>query len=226
MSDRVKLIEALRELVGEGLRQDDPYPVAVPASIAEAAACLRLARECGFVVLPLGSGSSFPADFSLRRQNVLAVSSARLAGMERVSPYAVRVLSGTPTAAVLRAADSPRRTLGGLLCDVPRGPGVSALGALWRRVRRMEWINSRGETTDLAGPLCMSTTDPALAALVVGSRGRLGFVTALEIAGTAPIVVENETVPRSDSLPAGAAESAVSRLDAQRVADEAGLFQW
>jgi hypothetical protein len=87
-------------------------------------------------------------------------------------------------------------------------------------------INGRGEVTDLAGPLCISTTDPALAALVVGSRGRLGFVTALEIAGTAPIVVENETVPRSDSLPAGAAESAVSRLDAQRVADEAGLFQW
>jgi FAD/FMN-containing dehydrogenase len=226
MSDRVKLIEALRELVGEGLRQEDPHPVVVPGTIAEAAACLRLARECGFVVLPFGSGSSFPVDFALRRQDVLAVSSARLAGMERLSPYAVRVLAGTPTAAVLRGADLPRHTLGGLLCDVHRGPGVSILGALWRRVRRIEWINGRGETADLAGPLCMSATDPALAALVVGSRGRLGFVTALEIAGTAPIVVENETVPRSDSLPVGAADSAVSRLDTQRVADEAGLFQW
>jgi len=226
MSDRAKLIEALRDLVGSGLRQEDPHPVVVPGTLEEAAGCLRVARECGFVVLPLGSGSSFPADFALRRQNVLAVSSARLAGMERLSPFAVRVLAGTPTAAVLRAVDSPRRTVGGLLCDAHRSNGTSALGALWRRVRRMELINARGEITDLAGPLCISTTDPALAALVVGSRGRLGFVTALEIAGTVPIVVENETVPRSDSLPAGAAESVVSRLDAQRVADEAGLFQW
>jgi len=226
MSDRAKLVEALRSLVGIGLRQEDPHPVVVPANLEEAAGCLRLAREWDFVVLPLGSGSSFPADFALRRQNVLAVSSARLAGMERLSPFAVRVLSGTPTATVLRAVDSPRRTLGGLLCGVHRDNGTSALGALWRRVRRIELINGRGEVCDLAGPLCASTADPALAALVVGSRGRLGFVTALEIAGTAPIVVENETVPRSDSLPAGVAESAVSRLDAQRVADDAGLFQW
>jgi FAD/FMN-containing dehydrogenase len=226
MSDRAKLIEALRDLVGEGLRQEDPHPVVVPGTVAEAVDCLRVARDCGFVVLPLGSGSSFPADFALRRQNVLAVSSARLSGMERLSPFAVRLLSGTPVGAVIRAGDSPHRTLGGLVCDVHRGNRASTLGALWRRVRRMELINGHGEITELAGPLCISATDTALASLAVGSRGRLGFVTALEIAGTVPIVVENETAPRSDSLLANAAESAVARLDAQRVADEAGLFQW
>lgn len=226
MSDHAKLVEALRDLVGGGLRQEEPRPVVVPRTVQEAAGCLRVAREFGFVVLPLGSGSSFPADFSLRRENVVAVSSARLTGMERLSPFAVRVLAGTPTSVVLRAVDSPRRTLGGLICDAPRGHGVAALGALWRRLRRIEMITSRGEITDLAGPLCGSTADPALAALVVGSRGRLGLVTALEIAGTVPMVVENETVPRSESLPAGTAESVIARLDAQRVADEAGLFQW
>jgi FAD/FMN-containing dehydrogenase len=226
MSDRAGLIETLRNLVSGGLRQEEPRPVVVPATVEEAAGCLRAAHEFGFVVLPLGSGSSFPADFSLRRENVLAVSAARLAGMERLSPFDVRILAGTPTAAVLRAVDSPRHTLGGLVCDVLRGRGVLALDVLWRRLRRVELINNGGQITTLAGPLCGSAGDCALATLIVGSRGRLGMVTALEICGPVPIVAENEMASRSDSLPAGATGCAVTRTEVQRLADECGLFQW
>jgi FAD/FMN-containing dehydrogenase len=226
MSERVRLVEALRSLVGAGLRQEDPYPVAVPASVTEAVGCLCAARDYGFVVLPLGSGSSFPPDFALRRKNVLAVCTARLAGMERLSPFAVRLLAGTPVAGVLRAVDTPRRTLGGLVCDTHRGHQAAVADALWRRVRRVELLDSRGEIVALAGPLCSSTGDSALASLLIGSRGRLGLVTAIEISGTVPVAVENEMVPRSDSLPAAAAQSVVARPDAQRIADESGLFQW
>jgi FAD/FMN-containing dehydrogenase len=226
MNDRERLSAALRDLIGDGLRQETPYPVVLPRTADEAVQCVRAARDFGFTVLPLGSGSSFAADFTLRRENVMAIAAVRLSGIERISPFTLRIQSGTSVTAVLRGVESARRTVGGLICELHRGNGLVPFSALWRRVRRVELIDGHGEITEWAGLLCTKNEDFALSSIIPGSRGRLGFVTALDIAGTIPIHVYDESSTLPDSLPAAATESAIGRSDVHRMTDTAGLFQW
>ncbi|RPH95340.1 FAD-binding oxidoreductase [candidate division KSB1 bacterium] len=226
MSAQTELTSQLREIAEQSILQEEPYPVVAPASVEDATAMIRAARDHSFRVMVLGSGSSFPEDFSLHRSNVMAVLSVKLTGMEPLSPFTVRVYCGTPAAALFENAENlPRRTLGGLLCSIYRSGEESVLSNLWPRIRQLQVITGLGELHHLAGPAGFQAYDCGAANVLLGSRGRLGMITAAELLCPFPIVERNQD---GDSLRAayGSGETSISRTDLQPLFDSSGLFQW
>ena len=80
-------VEIVQQITGAALLQETPYPVVAPTTVEAAAQCVRAAREQRFSVLVLGSGSSFPPDFHVLRENLLALMTIRLTGAQRVSAF-------------------------------------------------------------------------------------------------------------------------------------------
>jgi FAD/FMN-containing dehydrogenase len=219
------LISELREAVGDALVQESPYPVVAPRSVEIAAKTVMLARQNQFHVMVVGSGSSFAADFSVLRNNLLAILTTRLAGVERISPFACRVLSGTPVATVVRDPDAARKTIGGLLADSPRAENGRALRAFWSRVRAIEALTADGQVHRVT---CANSGHSAFptATMFRGTRGRLGMITAIELVGPIPIAADVDEAERLVAFNSGRGDPALSQHDLQQALDRDGIFQW
>jgi len=226
MSARAELELSLKEIVGKGLRQDAYYPVVAPKTPEEAAQVIRAARDHQFNVLVLGNESSRPPQLSALRDNILVILNVWLTGIERLSPFSVRVLGGTPVASVVHGgSEPPRKTVGGLICSASVSSHEVTLRALWSRVRCAEVITANGEIQRFAAPSAVSIEDPATANLLIGSRGRLGMVAAVELMKPIPIAVQ-DSKEREKSNHVGRDETLFSQTDAQMLLDPHGLFQW
>ncbi|MDD5087257.1 MAG: FAD-binding protein [bacterium] len=223
------LIQHLRDLGDGVLLQDEPYPVVAPQSIEQLQSCIAAARNEGSVVLPLGNGSSFPKDFSLLRERVLAVMTIRLQGTDYSSPFSVHVASGTPVSAVIADfAGGGRRTLGGLFADARMGTTDPLLRAVWSRTRAIDIITGDARLVTLAGPARCGAHD-GTASWLIGSRGRLGVLVSVELVPPLPVHVMEDL---SDEKVRGAAigpvgeSSVLSSGDIRSKLDPHGLFQW
>jgi FAD/FMN-containing dehydrogenase len=225
MSARADLEAALQEVVGKGLRQDAFYPVVAPRTAEETAQVVRLARDYQFSVLVLGNESSKPPQLTGLRENILVILNVWLTGIQKLSPFAARVMSGTPVSSVIRdGSEPPRKTLGGLICGTPGAHHDASLRALWPRVRYVEIITAGGDLQRFAAPGAASTDDPAMANLLLGSRGRLGVITAVEVTTPLPIPVTDSS--ERATLGAAVGEPLLSQKDVQSLLDPHGLFQW
>jgi len=226
MSARTELEEELKEIVGKGLRQDAFYPVVAPRTPEQTAQVVRAAREHLFSVMVLGNECSKPPQLSALHENILVILNVWLTGIERTSPFAVRVLSGTPASSVVHGgSEPPRKTIGGLICGAAGGEHDATLSALWPRVRSLDVIVASGEMQRFAAPTTASFDDPATANAFLGSRGRLGVIASVELATPIPVVVQNgedRGAPRTSS----AGEALLTQKDVQLLLDPNGLFQW
>jgi len=227
MSALDDMTTSLRESVGTALIQERPFPVVAPTTMEDAAATVRAASEHGFRVLTLGSGSSFSADFAVRHADTVAVMMAKLVGVSALSPFSMRVLSGTPVRAVLRGApDNARKTIGGWIAGGRGGLQDAAFRALWRQVRFAEVLDSRGEMRRFASSTQTGSGDTWPAEVLIGSRGRSGAIIALELAPPVPV-----SAPDTDDEPRAArsdgyGEAVILRRELELVMDGDGVFQW
>jgi len=226
VSLRTELEASLREIVGKGLRQDAYYPVVAPKTAGELSQVVRAAREHKFNLLVLGNESSKPPQHSTLRENILVVLNVWLTGIEKLSPFSVRVLSGTPISSVVNGGSAPpRKTLGGLICGASGSHRDVTLRTLWSHVRCLEVITASGELQRFSAPMVASAEDPATANLFLGSRGRLGIVASVELIKPIPIPV----LGVSESNTQGTTErneSLISHEDVQVLLDPDGLFRW
>jgi FAD/FMN-containing dehydrogenase len=226
MSARAELEAVLKEIVGKGLREDAYYPVVAPRTPEETALVVRAARDHRFSVMVLGNESSKPPQLSSLRDNILVILHVWLTGIQKLSPFSVRVLSGTPVSSVVRdGSEPPRKTIGGLICGTPGAHLDASLRALWPRVRSLEVITANGDVAHFATPAAVSTEDPATANLFLGSRGRLGVVTSVELTTPLPISVTDAS-ERVSTRKAVSEEPLLSQKDVQLLLDPNGLFQW
>ncbi|HEY3294423.1 MAG TPA: FAD-binding protein [bacterium] len=226
MSAREELEAELREIVGKGLRQDAFYPVVAPKTPEQTAQVVKAARDHRYNVLVLGNESSKPPQLSTLRENILVILNVWLTGIEKVSPFSVRVLGGTPVSSVVRGgSEPPRKTIGGLICGMAGSDHDASLRALWSRVRSIDVILSTGEIQKFAGPGTVSVEDPAGANLFLGSRGRLGVIAAVEMATPIPVAVLDGN-DRANGRTPEAGEPLLSPKDIQTLLDPNGLFQW
>jgi FAD/FMN-containing dehydrogenase len=225
MSSRYEILAALREIGGKSLLQEEPYPVLAPRTVELAAQIFQTARESEHKILIIGSGSSFPPNFSVLRDNVVAVMTVGLMGIEHLTPFCARILSGTPSAHVFKGESIEKRTLGGLVCDAATKSGDGLRQSFWTRIRAVEVLTATGEVQRFAGAAQATLDDPALANLFVGSAGRLGMITAFEVATPLPILSETARDQRM-AFEGGAGDAAISAKDAQLLLDPNGLFQW
>lgn len=226
MSARTDLESDLKEILGKGLRQDASYPVVAPRTPEQTAQAVRVARDHHFNVMVLGNESSKPPQQSSLRENILVILNVWLTGIEKLSPFSVRILSGTPVSSLVRGgSEPPRKTVGGLICGTLGTSEDASLNALWRRARSVEVITASGEIQRFAAPASASMEDPATANLFLGSRGRLGVVASVELTAPLPIIVE-AVGERGAPIKSEYREPLISQREVQMLLDPNGLFQW
>jgi len=228
MSGTNTLLTRLRDLGDGVLLQEQPYPVVAPYSLEQAIACISAAREEACVVMPLGSGSSFPKDFRLLRERLLAVMTIRLQGSCSISPFAIQVLSGTPVSTVVNNhAQEGRRTLGGLIAGARTGMNDSLLRSVWMRTRAMNVIAGEGRILTFSGPARCGSHDDA-AGWLVGSRGRLGLIVSVELAPPLPVYANELIEEELRGSLTGSCEGdfVLSSGEIRSCLDSPGLFQW
>ena len=218
-------VSVLRDIAGEHLIQEAPYPVVAPLSLEMLAQILQHARSESLRILPLGMGSSFDQDFKLSYANVIAVMSGGLSGIQRVSAAAFRIAGGTPLSRLLRSdIVHEHKTVGGLIAGAS-GIHDPVEKALWSRLTAIEVMNSEGKLLRFAGACSSSAEDPGMAQLFFGSQGRLGMITAVELRGPLPLDVEIFE-SRTGGATLSTFEPALKRTELMRLMDPDGLFAW
>jgi len=168
-----------------------PDSVVRPGSVAEVAAVMEWASAEGVGVLPCGTGWwAAPVDGD---GAFVALSSARLAGIETYEPADLTLTAGagTPFAEVDQAFrahrqwapfDPPfadRRSLGGLVAEGTSGPLRTGYGELRNHVLGMTVVTGDGRTLRLGGGVVKNVAGYDLLKAMVGSRGRLGVITSV-----------------------------------------------
>ncbi|MCB9357112.1 MAG: FAD-binding oxidoreductase [Calditrichaeota bacterium] len=217
-----------QETLGEkrfGLRQTTPFPVAVPDDPNAMAEIVRLCAETGYRVLPMGSGSSFPDNFSLKSDRTFAIAASRLRGTGRTESGYAYCGAGAPIDVILGdAAETERKTAGGLLCGKSNAHSRRAALELWQRIRRIDVISSRGELMSFSGPASPAFHLNLSGSILIESRGKLGIVIGVEFdAARFPLVLDTRTLCSS----AGSRiEPVISRGPAVRTLDSVSLFDW
>ncbi len=216
---------SLRDIAGESLIQETPYPVVAPRSTETLALVLQYARVENLRVLPLGTGSSFDSDFELPNSKIIAVLSGGFSGIEKLTPTGFRILSGTPLTRLFRVGTvHEHKTLGGLIAGAA-GVREDSEKAIWSHLLKLEVMNGDGELLQFAGSNRAAAHDPGLASLLFGSQGRMGIIVSADLRGPLPL----ET-PETDTRPVGAVlspnESVAKRMELARVLDPNGLFAW
>lgn len=208
-----------------GLMQEKPYPVASPVTVEALAAIVQACSELNWRVLPLGQGSSFPTNFSLRSERTFAVSTAKLREMSRLSNGRTYCQPGVPIQRILVSEHLlQRKTIGGLICGTGDNETRNTARSFWQSVHCIELIDSKGRTVVMPGPsstlyhLCPSSL------ILLESRGKAGIVVGIEFCvDELPFVIGAKKLgtTASDSL-----SSPLSRQASVRSADALSLFDW
>ena len=217
---------SLPDVAGDALLQEAPYPVIAPRSVETLTMIVQYARLEGLKVMVLGTGSSFADNFRLSSANVIAIMTYRLNGLQHVSPFVTRILSGTPLARLFTGdIMTERKTLGGLIAGCQPGRDAAA-GVVASRLLAVEMINAEAQSVRLAASNTAHSGDPGLANALFGSQGRAGIITAVEVSRSLPWNLQTESA--TDGLvPSPASHDAViKRTDVIRFMDPDGLFAW
>ena len=217
---------ALQDVAGDSLLQETPYPVVAPRTIETLMLVVQYARIEGLKVVVLGAGSSFADNFRLPHHRVLAVMTYRLGGIQQLSPYTIRILSGTSITRLFGSnAITPHRTIGGLIAG-GRLDRDSVASLILSHLLTLEIINPEAKIVRLAGPGAASSDDPGLARAVFGSKGHFGVITAIEVARSLPREIKSEPGPEVFTPAASTYESPIKPTDICRLFDPDGLFAW
>jgi len=208
-----------------GLMQEKPYPVAAPATVEAVALILAECARIGWRVLPLGSGSSFPANFSLRSDRTFAITTSRLREISREESGCVYCQPGAPVSKVLLLANKvERKTMGGLLCGTGDTATRNAARELWQRTHSVIVGDGRGRFNKLAGPAAANYALSHGSSLLLESRGKAGIVVGIELDATdLPVELGNRSLcaMSDEQIPV-----AVSKQMSYRTVDATSLFDW
>lgn len=208
-----------------GFMQERPYPVASPVTVEAMSAIVHECAEENWRVLPLGSGSSFSPNFSLKTDRTFAITTSRMREVSRLSNGRMYCQPGTLVQKLL-LSDQPiqRKTIGGLICGMGDHATRNSARSFWQTVHCLELIDSKGRTVVMQGPASAQYALGASSALLLESRGKAGIIVGIEFcADVLPIDLGRKTLCSS------AVENIASPIGRQvsfRSADSLSLFDW
>ncbi len=215
MADRPGLVRRLRARLGRERVLDDtaarlvyardashlrlgrPLCICLPADAAAVAAVVRCCAEAGVPYVARGAGSGL-AGGALPPDGAVVISLARLTDIsEAPSGRDDEILAGAGvTNAALNRHLAPRdrcfapdpgsqevSTIGGNVAANAGGPHCLKIGSTVQHVRELQWVDGEGRIWSSGR---VGDGAPDLTALLVGSEGTLGVVTAA-ILRTMPI---------------------------------------
>jgi hypothetical protein len=222
-----RVASLLKDIVGDALIQVTPYPVVAPRKLEVVPRILSIARAESFRVMFLGNGTTFSSDFSLLRDNVIAVTTIVMSGIEKLTPFAVRVLAGTPVSHILKSEiDFGQRTVGGLIASSPSQTKMQIPRVLVTRMRALEVLTAKGEFRHFNFPSLAHPDDPGIANCFLGSKGRLAMIAAIHLVPPLPFY-DRDHDPRI-STQHGMLETrpALAQEEVESLLDPEGVFKW
>jgi glycolate oxidase subunit GlcD len=166
--------------------------VAFPETAAEVAAVVAWCYEHGVSVVPRGGGTGYAAG-AVPLDGGVVVSLERLDRVRSFDPllWRVEVEAGMTTAAVRRLAReggllfapdpgaAEQSQIGGNVATNAGGPHAYKYGVTGAWVTGVELVVAPGNLIRLGGPLRKDVASYDLTALLVGSEGTLGVITAI-----------------------------------------------
>jgi glycolate oxidase subunit GlcD len=197
--------------------------VALPETAEEVAAVVAWCYEHGVPVVPRGGGTGYAAG-AVPLDGGVVVSLERLDRVRSFDPllWRIEVEAGMVTAAVRRVARdggllfapdpgaSEQSQIGGNVATNAGGPHAYKYGVTGSWVTGLEVVVAPWEVVRLGGPLRKDVASYDLTALLVGSEGTLGVITAIWLQLTPAPEAVLPVVGFFDGVQAGA--GAVERL--------------
>lgn len=208
-----------------GLMQLAPYPVASPVNVDALVGIVQQCAELNWRVLPIGQGSSFPQNFSLRSERTFAISTSKLREICRLTNGRTYCQPGTPVQRVL-ISDHPlhRKTIGGFLCGGGDSSARNAVRSFWHTIQCLEVIDAKGRTMALPGPASPQFQLGPSSSILIESRGKAGIIVGIEFcADELPI---DTTTKKLVSTATDTLTSPLSRQASVRSADALSLYDW
>lgn len=189
-----------------------PEAVVHPTSTEEVATTLRLASTHGVGVAVVASGARLRVTRDLGRP-FLVLCTDRLSGIEIYEPadLTLTAKAGTPVRALATELHANRqwlpydpphlddRSLGGLVATGDSGPLGMGYGELRNHVLGLTLVTGDGRTLRLGGRVVKNVAGFDLLKPIVGSRGRLGVITAVCVRAFPEPSCERVLVLRGDS---------------------------
>ncbi len=228
------LSASLRSRFGAQLLQEEPHVVIAPASPETVQGAVEVARREHFRILPLGSGSSFPATYSRLRPDTMGILMGALEGESGGDAFSSWFWAGTKLHRLassypgIFAGEGQRATLGGLIATKPEPPLDSARRLLKRLLMSMEVLTAAGNLEMLAGEGTGTINDPAVSHLLFGSQGRLGIILRVRLRRVMPPDTESAQLPENHetTLSVSTGQPALKWSQLQALLDPGGLFAW
>jgi glycolate oxidase subunit GlcD len=197
--------------------------VVLPETAEEVAAAVAWCYEHGVPVVPRGGGTGYAAG-AVPLDGGVVVSLERVDRVRSFDPlvWRMEVEAGMTTASVRRVAReggllfapdpgaSEQSHIGGNVATNAGGPHAYKYGVTGAWVTGLEVVVAPGELVRLGGPLRKDVASYDLTALVVGSEGTLGVITAIWLQLTPAPEAVLPVVGFFAGVPAGA--GAIERL--------------
>ena len=169
-----------------------PLAVLLPRDTAETAAAVRILIEAGVPVTPRGAGTGLSGG-AVAAEGGVVVGTSRMTRILSLDPLrrVARVQAGVVNADLGRAAaehglhyapdpsSQSACTLGGNVGENAGGPHCLKYGVTTRYVSGLTVVGGRGEILELGGADRVEDLD--LTGLFVGSEGRFGLATEIEV---------------------------------------------
>jgi len=228
------LSASLRQRFGAQLLQEHPRIVIAATNAEMVQSAVGMARQEQFRILPLGSGSSFPADYSRLNENTMAILLEGLEGECGGDAFSSWYWAGTRLSRL--AVDFPgffpehgaRATLGGFIADNPFTSPDWHLRRLRTLILSIEVLTATGDFELFAGEGTGTVHTLTAGHLFFGSRGHLGIMVRIRL---------RRLLGRKDGLvqPSGTlgasffaleSPSVLTRSQLQSLLDPGGLFAW
>lgn len=224
---------SLRRRFGNQLLQEQPRTVIAPASLQAVKDAVEMARHEHLKLLPLGTGSSFPSDFSRLHIRTLTLLLGTLKGECGGDTFSSWYWAGTRLSQL--SADYPgffngesqRTTLGGLIADGT----LSSLDVTRRLVQRlmlsMEIFTAAGNIETFVGGGTGTVYQLPASSLFFGSQGRLGIILRVNLRRIVPPKFNIPLSNESERIPmTGNSNHALSWNQKLELLDPGGLFAW
>ena len=163
-----------------------------PACAAEVAAVVRWCYDHDIAIVPVGGRSGLAGGAAVLDGDAVAISLERLRAVRSFAPelWRMEAEAGLPTATVARLAResglyfppdpgaAEQSQLGGTIATNAGGPHAFKYGVTGDWVTGIEAVLAPGELVRVGGPVRKDVAGYDLGALLTGSEGTLGIVTA------------------------------------------------
>lgn len=177
-----------------GAWQGRATAVVRPADAAEVAEVVRRCAAAGVPIVPQGGNTGLVGG-GVPTAGAVVVSTARLTRLEPVDPVSGQVTAGAgvtiarlhahaAAAGLAYGVDWGARdsaTVGGSVATNAGGLRVLRYGDTRAQLRGLEWVTAAGEVVSRLDGLLKDNTGPFLPALLAGSEGTLGIITAARL---------------------------------------------